>query len=136
MDSGGLIRPAVDADIPRVVTMIERLVGAIEGPQSVCRVRAGESLCRLIRDPDGVVFVSDHGFIAGCIIQTVISPAPVSVELGWHASDKSGLRLLRRFEKWSAQQGASLIKLSCKGGAAEEILRRRGYRLAESSWVK
>lgn len=131
-----MIHEASEGDIPKIIDMVECLVGTIDGPQKVCRLRAGQVLCGLVNDPSGVVFISGGGFIAGCIIQTVISPDPVSVELGWHASDKSGLRLLSRFEKWSAQQGASLIKVSCKGGAAEEILRRRGYRLAESSWVK
>lgn len=135
MDTGGLIRPAVDADIPRVVTMIEQLVGVIDGPQPVCRVRTGESLCRLIRDPDGVVLVSDHGFIAGCLTQTVISPDRVAVELGWWAT-RGGLSLLRAFEEWADGKGASLVKMSCVGGAAQRILHRAGYRIAEIAMVK
>lgn len=131
-----MIRPATVADIPAIIDMIERLVRSVDGPQRVCRIRTGETLAGLIHDPRSVVLVSGRGFIAGTITQTVISPEPVVVELGWYAEDRSGLRLLIRFEQWSAKQGASLIKVSCKGGSAEKILRRRGYRMAEMAMVK
>jgi len=131
-----MIKKASHEDIPEIINLVESLVQSIEGPQRVCRLKTGETIAGLINDPSGVVFISKGGFIAGCIVRTVISNAPVSVELGWHANDKSGLRLLSSFENWSAEMGATLIKVSCKGGSAEEILRRRGYRLAETNWVR
>lgn len=83
-----------------------------------------------------MVLVSGRGFIAGTITQTVISPDPVAVELGWFSEDRSGLALLRAFESWSADQGATLVKMSCNGGAAQRILDRAGYRMAEMAMVK
>ena len=116
--------------------MIEALAASVRGPQRVCRLRTGETLAGLISSPQGAVFVSGGGFIAGQIMQTVISPDPVAFELGWMAADRSGLRLLRAFETWAAEQGATLIKMSANGGAAERILERRGYRVAEVQMVK
>ena len=116
--------------------MIEALAASVGGPQGVCRIRAGETLAGLLGDPQGAVFVSGGGFIAGQIMQTVISPDPVAFELGWFASDRSGLRLLRAFEAWASEQGASLIKMSANGGAAGRILERRGYAVAEVQMVK
>lgn len=127
---------ACEADIPRLIDMIEALAASVRGPQRVCRLQAGETLVGLLRNPQGVVFVSGGGFIAGQIMQTVISPDPVAFELGWFASDRSGLRLLRAFETWAAEQGATLIKMSANGGAAERILERRGYAVAEVQMVK
>lgn len=131
-----MIRPAIEADIPAVIDLIERLAVAVSGPQKPCRIRTGETLAGLLHDPQGVILVSDRGFIAGRIIQTVISPEPVAVELGWYAEDRSGLALLRAFEAWASDRGATLIKLSCNGGAAQRILERAGYRVAEIQMVK
>lgn len=136
MGSGELIRPATEADIPHIIDLVTRLAAAVSGPQAVCRIRTGETLAGLINGPDGCVWVSEHGFIAGQITQTVISPDPIAVELGWFAEDRSGLRLLNAFEAWAEGRGATLVKMSSNGGAAQRILERRGYRLAESSWVR
>lgn len=130
-----LIRRAVEADIPRIVTMVARLAASVRGPQRVCRIRTGETLAGLIHSPDGAVWLSDGGFIAGQITKTIISPDPVAVELGWYAEDRSGLALLAAFEEWADSRGATLKKLSCNGGVAQRILARRGYEVAEIQMV-
>lgn len=132
----GSPRLATATDIPRVIDMIERLAASVDGPQRVCRLRTGETLAGLIASTDGVVLVSGRGFIAGQIGRTVINPDPIAYELGWYAEDRSGLRLLRRFETWAREHGATLIKMSCKGGSAQRILARSGYRVAEIQMVK
>lgn len=115
--------------------MVERLVEAVDGPQRVDRIRTGQTLAGLIASPDGFVAVSDHGFIAATITQTVISPDPVAAELGWWA-ERDGLLLLSAFEEWADSKGAVLKKMSANGGAAAEILKRAGYRACETAWVK
>lgn len=136
MGARQLIRLAVEADIPRITDMVERLAAAVRGPQRVCRIKTGGTLASLLRGTDGAVWVSERGFIAGCITQTVISSDPVAVEMGWYAEDRSGLALLRVFETWAREQGAVLIKMSCAGGMAQELLERSGYRSAETAMVK
>lgn len=131
-----MIRQASAADIPAIIDLIERLARAVQGPQRVDRIKTGETLAGLMASPQGVVLVSEQGFIAGCMMQTIINPDPVAFELGWYAEDRSGLRLLRAFEAWAVGQGATLIKLSCNGGAAQQILERSGYRVAEIQMVK
>lgn len=116
--------------------MVCRLAASVDGPQKVDRLTTGATFARLIVSPGGVVFMSRGGFIAGEIGQTVISPDPIANELGWYAEDRSGLRLLRAFEAWARDQGATLIKLSCNGGPAQSILERSGYRLAELQMVR
>lgn len=136
MDAGRMIRRALEDDIPRITDMVGRLAASVSGPQAVCRIRTGETLARLIHTPTGAVWRSERGFIAGEIVQTVISSEPVAVELGWWSEDRSGLRLLRAFEGWAREQGATLIKLSANGGPAEKLLAANGYRPAETAWVK
>lgn len=130
------MRLATEADIPRTIDLVERLREAVGGPQRVCRIKTGETLAGLIHSPDGVVYVTEGGFIAGDIARTVISPDPVAVERGWYAEDRSGLSLLRTFETWADTKGATLKKFSCIDGPARRILERAGYRLSELAMVK
>lgn len=131
-----MIRSAVEADIPNIINMVEVLARSVQGPQRVCRVKTGQTLAGLINSPDGAVWVSEGGFIAGCLTRTVISDDLIATELGWLATDRSGLKLLRSFECWARERGATLIKLSANGGAAARILERSGYRACETAWVK
>jgi hypothetical protein len=136
MGSWQLIRKASEADIPRCIDMTELLAKSVGVPQRVCRLRTGATLVGLLRNPQGVLFVTGGGFIAGQVMQTVISFDPVAFELGWFASDRSGLGLLRAFETWAEEQNARLITMSAKGGAAQRILEQRGYAQAEVRMVK
>lgn len=128
------VRWAAPADIPRVIDMIEALRAAVDGPIAVDRDWTGGVLRQLLASPSGCVFVSEGGFIAGMIQPTVISPAPVAKELGWWASDGSGLRLLRAFEAWAKERGVTLVQLSTAPDGLN--LSRLGYARAELAWVR
>ena len=56
------------------------------------------------------------------------------MEHGWFARDRSGMRLLRAFEEWAAEQGAVMVKMST--GAVGPYLGRLGYTMTEKTWVK
>lgn len=131
-----VIRNATTQDIPRVIDMVERLREFVDGPISVDRIKTGETLAGFISSPQGVVMVSPGGFIAGFLAETFISRDPVAYEAGWYASDRSGLALLKRFERWAASSGATMVKMSCRGGYAQRILERSGYKVAEVQMVK
>lgn len=133
------IKPAATAvDISHVVKHCIALQAAINSPQEVDPAWVGAKAVELMRSPFGVIFISSHGFIAGQIIQTFSNPAPVAVELGWFASDRSGLLLLRAFEVWAGQKGASAVKFSTgvPAGTAGRILEKRGFNPVEMAWVK
>ncbi|MFH5773607.1 hypothetical protein ACHFJ0_05095 [Paracoccus sp. NGMCC 1.201697] len=114
--------------------MIADLRAAVCGPVEVDRAWTARTVAALIASSDGFVAVSDGGFIAGSLQPTVINPSPVAMELGWFASDGSGLRLMRAFEKWASEKGAALVQLST--GSDGPDLTRLGYRAAERVWVK
>ena len=129
-----MIRYATQADVLRIVDMVERLRAAVGGPVAVHRGWTAAQVARLVAGPDSAVWVSAGGFLAGAMMPTVISPDPIAQELGWWAEDGSGLRLLRRFEAWATERGASLVQLST--GASGPDLSRLGYRRAEQAWVR
>lgn len=129
-----MIRWATQADVLRIVDMVERLRAAVDGPVAVNRGWTAAQVARLIAGPDSAVWVSSAGFLAGALVPTIISPDPVAQELGWWAEDGSGLWLLRRFEAWARDRGASLVQMST--GASGPDLSRLGYRRAELAWVR
>ncbi len=129
-----MIREATEADVMRVVDMIEDLRAAVDGMMPVSRPWTASVVAGLIQNPDGVVLVGEGGFLAGCLQATVINPAKVALELGWFARDRSGMRLLRAFEVWAAESGAAMIKMST--GAVGPDLARIGYTMTEKTWVK
>lgn len=128
------VRLAGAQDVLRIVDMIEALRVAVGGPIPVDRAWTAKTVSGLIQSQDGFVAVSDGGFIAGAIRQTIISPVPVAAEMGWFATDGNGLRLLRAFERWATDKGAELVQLST--GPDSMDLSRVGYRPAELAWVK
>jgi len=135
MGARDVIRPATMQDIPRIIDLIEKLAAAVNG-LTVDRIKTGETLAGLLVDPDGVVLVSGGGFIAGRVAETFINRDRVAFEMGWFAEDRSGLRLLRAFEAWARERGASMIAMSCAGGTARRILERAGYEAKEIKMVK
>lgn len=128
------MRPATGCDVLRIVDMIEALRVAVGGPVPVDRAHTAAAVARLIDSDSGIVLVTGGGFIAGALVPTIINPAPVAQELGWFATDGSGLRLLRAFEAWARGRGAMLIQLSTAPDGPD--LTRLGYRRAETAWVK
>lgn len=129
-----MIRPATAADILRIVDQTEALREKINGPITVDRPYTAAFLSRLIAHPDGLVLVSDGGFIAASLHPTPISPALVAGEHGWYATDGAGRALREAYEKWADDRGAILKKLST--GMNGPDLGRDGYTPAEVGWVK
>ena len=129
-----MTREATTDDVLRIVDMVEALREAVGGPVPVDRAWTAQTLAALCTGPDSAVWVSAGGFIAGSLQPTVISPQLIAMEHGWFAVDGSGLRLLRAFEAWARERGATMVQLST--GPSGLDLSRLGYRLAERAWVK
>lgn len=129
-----MIREATESDVMRIVDMVEDLRAAVNGLMPVSRPWTASMVAGLILSPEAVVYVSAGGFIAGSMQPTIINPARVAMEHGWFARDRSGMRLLRAFEEWAAEQGAVMVKMST--GAVGPDLGRLGYTMTEQNWVK
>ncbi len=129
-----MILEAIESDVMRIVDMVEDLRAAVDGMMPVSRPWTAAMVAGLIQSPEAVVYVSDGGFIAGSLQPTIINPARVAMEHGWFARDRSGMRLLRSFERWAVDQGAVMVKMST--GAVGPDLGRLGYTMTEQNWVK
>jgi len=128
-----VLREATAADVDHVVALIRDLVETVGGPQAVDEAATRATVLSLIASPMGVVFVTPGGFIAGMLSALPVASDLWAHELGWRATDRSGLRLLRAFESWADQHGAR-VRLST--GANGPDLSRLGYRPVELAWVR
>lgn len=132
-------RAVTGADISHVVAKSQELRAAVNGPQEIDAAHLGGVVARLMQIPSGVVLVSPGGFIAGEVGCTPINPELIAFELGWFASDRSGISLLNAFEAWARAQGCGdRVKYSTAPdpGLAGKILTRRGCKPAELAWFR
>jgi hypothetical protein len=86
---------------------------------------------------DGVVFVSEQGYIGGMLVTDMFRDDLALVEFGWFAKDSSGIRLLDKFIAAGKELHADEIRMctmSTSPAVATRILERRGFNLIESSY--
>jgi hypothetical protein len=86
---------------------------------------------------DGVVFVSEQGYIGGMLVPDLFRDDLALVEFGWFAKDSSGIRLLDKFIAAGKELHADEIRMctmSTSPEVATRILERRGFNLIESSY--
>lgn len=87
----------------------------------------------------GGLFRTEKGFMAGVIVPSAVDPDwKMAVELAWWSEDRKGMHLLRQFEKWAKESGASEVRMTTLASLprASKIMERVGYRSAEISWTK
>jgi len=93
-----------------------------------------ETLVELILN--GVVLVSDTGFIGGLVVPDIFRNWTYLQELGWYAKDASGYRLLLKFIAVGRELGVDEVRMCTlvnSNPAAESILRRTGFSPIEQS---
>lgn len=133
-----MIRIATLDDVMMAVDWVEYLCRAVDGQMAVNRPWTANVVANLIQSPEALVLISGNadrgGMLAASLQPTVINPAKVAMEHAWVANDRSGMRLLRAFEEWAAEQGAVMVKMST--GAVGPDLGGLGYTMTEQNWVK
>lgn len=129
---------AREDDLPRIVKYGQAFHDASGQPFPYDPVASGAFALGLVKSPDGVVIMGDHGMIGGAIVSAYCAPEwRMAVELFWWA-EKGGLGLLRAFEEWAAENGASEVRMTSLASLprADALLRRKGYGAAEISYRK
>ena len=106
--------------------------------------RAAASACGAIDMPGYLALVLDangiHGAILGSVRQYPMADVVTAHEdVFWIDPEHRGrwaLKMIRAFEKWAADQGATVIGMSCPAGTAESLYRRAGFSLIETMFAK
>lgn len=131
-----MIRSATVEDMPRLLAWGKAFHKASGQPFRFDPVAVEGFLTGLMGN--GAVIVSDTGMIGGVLSPAYCDPEWImAVELFWWA-ERDGLALLRAFEDWAAERGASEVRMTSLAALprADGILRRKGYAPAEISYQK
>ena len=133
-----MIRPATMDDIPALVAMGRVFFERLDLPFDYIPRDTAENLAWLISE--GGVFIGKNGAIGG-LLQS--APFNKSVKFAnehfWWSEGGEGIRLLKRYEDWASESGASWVVMTTietLESKASEVLRRRSYRRQESQYVK
>lgn len=135
-----MIRRATLDDLPEVVSLgREFLAYSPHNWIELDEEAFAQSASNMIAGP-GAVFLSDDGFIGGVIVPCYFNPAVLMAsELFWFAR-KEGPELLKAFEVWAKDAGASVV---CTSGlvdgrekAIRRVFERQGYEASEIAFQK
>ncbi len=128
------VRPAIPADIGRIVYMVERFNAIyFDVPVSPVKTR---NMVEWVID-EGVIFVSDSGFIAGMVTEDLFRDWTILQEFGWFAEDRSGIALLDAFIHAGHSLEVDEVRistLSTSSPLAGRILQRKGFAPLEHSY--
>lgn len=134
-----MIKPATEADLPRVADMALKFVTAAGLPHAQADKMAG-FVRQIFDNPNGFIAVSKGGFIGGLLAPLYYNPDHLEAhELAWWSEDGQGLSLLAEFEEWARKSGAKQIVLSTLAttdARALKLLARRGFVAGEISHRK
>ena len=130
------MRQATEDDIQRLIEMGRKFHAQSGLPFGFDDAAVGALLSALTGG--GVIIMTDSGAIGGVMNPAYCDPSwRMAVELFWWA-EKDGLALLRAFEEWAAERGASEVRMTSLASLprADTILRRKGYAATEISYSK
>lgn len=143
------IRPAVAADIPRIVEMGQRFMA-----ETVYRDRIADSpddlvtfAHRLIGGTDSVLFVAESdqrhvvGMIGLWVFRHPFSGERIASELAWWVdpearSTSAGKRLLKAAESWATEAGAVTLHMIAPTANVEQFYERVGYTRVEVTYER
>ena len=85
----------------------------------------------------GIVLIAEDGVLGG---QMTTFPwarhVRIAAESFWWSTGRKGLTLFRGFEDWAEAHDADLIAFSALDERVGEFLKKRGYTLRETCWVR
>lgn len=145
-----MIREATPEDIPRLVAMGERFLadtvyrtrGVAGDPDAMTR-----TVELLLAHDHGAVFVATYngtvvGMIGLLVFEHPITGAATASELFWWMEPEyrgrggSGVKLLKRAERWARDAGARTVHMIAPTPEIETLYRRLGYGYLEATYQR
>ncbi|MHB1260330.1 MAG: GNAT family N-acetyltransferase [Thermoplasmatota archaeon] len=142
------VRLAEPGDLARIVEMgvlfvaespYGRIAPAVPG-------RIAELASRLATSSVGVIFVSEVdgkvvGMIGGHVFDHPMLDAIVASEVAWwldppFRSGRLGVELMRRFEQWASDMGATHVEMVAPNERVGQFYERVGYTQVETAYVR
>lgn len=136
------MRLATLDDIPFMVDMGRKFHAYSQWVQyaEYCPHRTAQMLQGLIESDEGFAAVKHDGLICGCLAaMPYLKDFIVAHEMFWWSAS-NGMDLLRMFEAWAQEKGASAIAVSHavarRGKALERVFVRNGYTPNEAYYIR
>lgn len=136
-----MIRKATIEDYSAVFAMAKKF--AEESPYkdlcTITRLRSVVLDCLL--SPDRVVFMNEHGMIAGMYTVFIYGSDLNAVELAWwvdpeHRTSGLGKELIQAFEDWAKDNGCKMVTMISLDDDLGKYYEKRGYKLNERAYLK
>lgn len=128
------VRPATILDLQRIIDMMHVF------NDQYFKIPLNEDKCEVMVSymiTEGIVFVSDYGFIGGIVTEDLFRDWTYLGELGWYATDRSGLSLLKAFIHAGKEAGVDEIRmctLDTSPESARKVLIKKGFIPVETSY--
>lgn len=136
-----MIWEATEADIPRILDMGSDFIAAARWPGGTGydEDRVKPVIERMIASDEAVIFLSNHGMLGGLLYDHHFFGGLMAQEMFWFA-ERNGVDLLRSFEGWARQKGASAILMANMSHINDDrmakIYARLGYSPTERHYAK
>lgn len=134
------IRPATEADIPRLMVYAEQFLAyhpvTSQFPHEPEAIEA--ALRNLMASENAVLLVHDRGAIGGVLTPLWCAPSVIfATEIFWWA-EIGGRPLMKAFEAWAHEKGAQVVNMIAILGRKDvtPIYDRAGYVPVELSFVR
>ncbi len=129
-----IVRPATPADIDRVIGMVYDFNAAYYDVP-LCPTRTQHMVELVVGE--GVIFISDTGFIAGMVTDDLFREWTILQEFGWYATDRSGIALLDAFILAGRDLTVNEVRLSTLStspAGVGKLLLSRGFAPLDQSY--
>lgn len=140
------IRKAAPGDLERIVEMGMRFVAETDYHEliQVRPEKLAETVLSIVKNPDGVVLVSESedqvtGMIALVAFDHPYSGTRTASEAVWWVDPEHrgvGLRLLQAAEGWAKEKGAKAMVMVAPNEAIGRLYMRLGYKPIETSYQR
>lgn len=147
-----MLRVATEADAPIIQQMVIDFWNVIPSDIKINPKKLKDVVHGFFEDPTEKIFIlscddnqSPRGLIGGVAQEFLLNRDKVATEIVWWMDPeyrgKDSLKLIDAFEHWAKHiAGCSIVQMSLVGSLQREriskMYARRGYKLAEQSYIK
>lgn len=139
-----MIREATHADMPKLLKMAESFYGLLPFKEPFNEESVYNSISNMIDSEAGALFTDEE---ARCMLGAIVYPAWMNHDvliasemLWWSENPRASTKLLKSFEEWGINKGASyfhMIRLeSNEPNRLDDLYQRKGYRALEHVYFK
>lgn len=142
-----MIRPAIEADIPKLVEMGKQFNAETSYKHVTYSPERVAATCKLMMTSGFIVVAEKEGEVIGVMIGDVLTPWYSTDSMGFdyclyiypeHRSGITAMRMIKKFEEWCIGMGATQIRPAIGTGVpnAARLYNALGYKSVGEQFLK